>query len=621
MLQKKAGTLVATVGALGVVFGDIGTSPLYALSALFALDPSAKQNIDGVISLVFWSITIIVTFTYVTFVLRADNDGEGGIMALAALIRERVRHPRLVSTVTMIAMIGAALFYGDSIITPAISVLSATEGLAVESAALEPFVVPAAIVILLSLFIVQHRGTASVGRAFGPIMVVWFLLIAFIGLPHIIAHPQILSALSPAAAASYVIEAPVAGFFALGAVVLTITGAEALYADMGHFGRRPISTAWFALVYPALTINYLGQGALMATSPEANPFFHLAPPALRWPVLIIATIATIIASQAVISGAFSVTSQAERLGFLPRMHTVQTSEEHRGQIYIPIMNWLLCAGVLILLVAFGSSDKLAHAYGIAVTGTLVCTTTLMLIYAKIGWGWSWTSVLALGVPVLAVELLFLAANLTKLFSNGWIPLVVAFIAMGIMSTWYKGKEALAKRHSIVAGSKYDFLDHLETATPPIIEGTAVYLRWDPHATPLSLKANVELNGVIASHIIFVRSVIANRPHTAGRLKVTTRYLDTHPKIRVDEVRVTTGFKDEINIPASLASAYQRGLLPDVSNANYFVSRINISDENYGNLSPWRRKLFVFLHENATRPTRYFHLPLKKTITIGTEIKL
>jgi KUP system potassium uptake protein len=463
----SGGLFGLALGALGIVFGDIGTSPLYAVQTVFSIDDGAVKptpsDVYGVVSLIFWSITLVVTVKYVSFILRADNDGEGGIMALAALVRgvARRRGPRIAVALAL-GVLGASLFYGDSLITPAISVLSAVEGLEVARPELADAVLPIGIAILTVLFVVQRFGTHRVGRLFGPVMVLWFVTLAVLGLPHIVEHPDVLLGLSPTYAISFVGDHVYTAFIAMGAVVLVITGAEALYADMGHFGRRPIRVAWFALVFPALVLNYLGQAALILSDPAAiaNPFYLLAPGWARLPLVVLATLATVIASQAVISGAFSVSVQAMKLGFLPHLTVRHTSERESGQIYVPSVNWLLFGGVLVLIVAFQSSSRLATAYGLAVTGTLLLTTTLFLIYARTAWRWATWKLVLVGVVFGGIELTYLGANLTKIVHGGWLPLVIAAIVVTVMATWQRGRRIITRRRAEMEGPLQDFLTGL-----------------------------------------------------------------------------------------------------------------------------------------------------------------
>ena len=625
---RGAATPALTIGALGVVFGDIGTSPLYSLQAVFSpahghLDPS-HLNVYGVISLVFWAITLVVLLKYVLLMLRADNDGEGGILALTALLRQNMDATKIGGLVVILGIVGTSLFFGDSVITPAISILSAIEGVTLTNPGLAAYTVPIEAVTLTALFLSQRYGTGKIGVAFGPVMALWFLTLAALGLPHIATHPQILASLSPTYAAQFVLTHPGPAFVALGAVVLTVTGAEALYADMGHFGKSPIRVAWFGLTYPALIINYLGQGALVLEEPETvhNPFFNLAPSWASWPVFILATFATIIASQAVISGAYSMARQAELLGYLPRLTVKHTSATARGQIYLPAINWLLYGGVMLLLFIFQSSGNLASAYGLAVTGTLLLTSALFLVYAVRVWAWRRWKVALYLLGVCTFEVLFFSANVLKIPAGGWIPLVIGIAITATMLTWHRGITLVQARHTLVAGSKANFMSSLPAMDLAVVPGTAVYLRYDPQATPLSLRSNVMFHKSIHENIIIVRSTVTNRPHvhSSRRLRVVERNV-ADPAITMYEVRVSCGFMDDINIPRALEHAAAEKLIPAVDEAIYFVSRSTLTAENHHLMPAWQRLLFAFLFRNAARPTKYFRLPFKRTVTIGTEIKL
>ncbi|MGI8880486.1 MAG: potassium transporter Kup, partial [Jatrophihabitans sp.] len=506
------------IGALGVVFGDIGTSPLYSLQTVFSIDGGAvKQtagDVYGVISLVFWSILLIVSVKYVLLIMRADNEGEGGIMALAALIRSKVSSPRrLIAAAMMFGVVGASLFFGDSVITPAISVLSAVEGIEVASPDVKHLVLPIGVMILAVLFAAQRFGTHRVGRLFGPVMVVWFATLVALGVPKIVQHPGVLRGLSPYYSVTFVADHPYIAFIAMGAVVLAITGAEALYADMGHFGRPPIRRAWFFLVFPALSINYLGQGALILHDPKAaaNPFFFMAPSWGRIPLVVLATLATVIASQAVISGAFSVTRQAMRLGFLPHLTVRHTSTRESGQIYVPAVNWLLFAGVLILMFTFRSSSRLATAYGLAVTGTLLLTTTLFLIAAHSIWYWRRWQLVSTAVVFGGIELMFFAANLTKVVHGGWLPLVIGALVITVMTTWQRGRRMVTDLRVGLEGPMADFVDRLQLAPVTVVPGTAVFPHPTKETVPLALRANVEFNRVLHEHVVIVSIVSENVP--------------------------------------------------------------------------------------------------------------
>ncbi|HEX3788057.1 MAG TPA: KUP/HAK/KT family potassium transporter [Pseudonocardiaceae bacterium] len=616
------------LGALGVVFGDIGTSPLYALQTVFSIDNGAVRavpaDVYGVISLVFWSILLIVSVKYVVFVMRASNDGEGGIMALAALIRRRVTgQGRLVAVALLLGIIGASLFFGDSVITPAISVLSAVEGIDVVSPGVKDAVLPIGAVILIVLFLLQRFGTTRIGRLFGPVMLLWFVTLAVLGIPPIVAHPSVLRGLSPTYAFAFVIDRPFVAFIAMGAVVLSITGAEALYADMGHFGRSPIRSAWFAVVFPALTINYLGQGALILHQPSAvaNPFYLLVPGWAQIPMVVLATLATVIASQAVISGAFSVSRQAVRLGLLPHLTVRQTSHEESGQIYVPAVNWLLLGGVLILMFAFRSSQALATAYGLAVTGTLLLTTALFLVLAGAAWHWPVWRLVVFGIIFGGVELTFFAANLTKIVHGGWLPLLLGALVVIVMLTWQRGRRVITARRTALEGELIDFVDHLRERAPTRVPGTAVFPHPSKETVPLALRANLDFNGVVHQHVVIVSVVSENVPHVPRNDRLNVDSLD-HSDDGIVFLSVRFGFQDDQNIPAALRDAFMltSELEFDPDEAFYFLSRITI-ERGKGGLPNWQKRLFIGLSHNAASPAAYFRLPVERTIVMGTRVEL
>ena len=625
----SSGLYGLALGALGIVFGDIGTSPLYAVQTVFSIDDSAVKptvaDVYGVVSLIFWSITVVVSVKYVSFILRADNDGEGGIMALAALVRGVAgATPRRAAFALALGVLGASLFYGDSLITPAISVLSAVEGLEVAQPDLADAILPIGAVILAVLFAAQRFGTHRVGRLFGPVMVLWFGVLAVMGLPHIIERPGVLLGLSPTYVFSFVADHPYTAFVAMGAVVLVITGAEALYADMGHFGRRPIRVSWFAVVFPALIINYLGQAALILGDPAAvaNPFYLLAPTWARLPLVVLATVATVIASQAVISGAFSVSRQAVRLGYLPHLTVRHTSTVESGQIYVPAVNWLLFGGVLVLMFVFRSSNKLATAYGLAVTGTLILTTTLFLMYAAIAWRWAmWKLVLA-GVVFGGIELTYLGANLTKITQGGWLPLLVAALVVTVMTTWQRGRRIITARRIDVEGSLPEFIGMLNRDRIPRVPGTAVF----PHPTkvtaPLALRANVEFNHVLHERVVIVSILSENVPHVPVGERLDIDDLgDAHDGILHLSARF--GFQDEQDVPEVLRQACSLSpeLDIDPDTALYFLSRIAIERGRASGMSSWRKRVFIGLSRNAATPASYFKLPVDRTVIMGSRIEL
>jgi KUP system potassium uptake protein len=627
---RTAGVIGLAVGALGVVFGDIGTSPLYALQTVFALDGGTikpnEGDVYGVISLVFWSITIIVSVKYVVFVMRADNDGEGGVMALAALVRRFARGRRkLVGLSLLLGVFGASLFFGDSVITPAISVLSAVEGLEVASPGLEDAVVPIAVTILTALFVVQRFGTHIVGRFFGPIMVLWFVVLAVTGLPHIVEHPAIIRALSPTYIATFVADHPFLAFIALGAVVLSITGAEALYADMGHFGRSPIRRAWFFVVFPCLTLNYLGQGALVLSDPKAisNPFFLLAPSWARIPLVILATMATVIASQAVISGAFSIARQAVRLGFLPNLTVRHTSTRESGQIYVPGINWLLFGSVLLLVVAFESSQRLATLYGFAVTGTFLIDTTLFLIVATTVWKWSKWSIITIGVVFGVVELAYFGANATKIASGGWLPLLIAAVVSTVMTTWQTGRRIITRRRRELEGPLQTFIDDLHAdGELHRVPGTAVFPHPSKETTPLALRQNVAFNQVLHEHVILVSVHSENVPYISPDERITVDPL-VHHDDGIVHIDIRFGFQDDQDIPEMLRLAVGMSdeLDFDPGDASYFLSRLSIERGEDDAMATWRKRLFIGLAHNAANPAVNFDLPIDRTVVMGAHLEL
>jgi KUP system potassium uptake protein len=617
------------LGALGIVFGDIGTSPLYAAQTVFSIDNGAVRpvpaDVYGVISLIFWSILLIVSVKYVLFVMRADNDGEGGIMALAALIRRLLSgRTRLVSVAMLLGVIGASLFFGDSVITPAISVLSAVEGLNVVSPGVHNVILPIGVAILIVLFMVQRFGTHRVGRLFGPVMMLWFVTIAVLGIPEVVSHPGILRSLSPTYALAFVLDRPYTAFIAMGAVVLAITGAEALYADMGHFGRPPIRLAWFFVVFPALTLNYLGQGALILHDPTAvaNPFYLLVPAWGQIPMVLLATAATVIASQAVISGAFSVTRQAIRLGFLPHLTVRHTSNQEGGQIYVPAVNWLLMAGVLILMVTFGSSASLATAYGLAVTGTLLLTTALFLVLAGAAWRWPVWRLVAIGVVFGGLELTFFAANLTKVVHGGWLPLLLGVLVVTVMLTWERGRRVVTVRRTDLEGPLLAFLAQLRERPPSRVPGVAVFPHPTKETVPLAMRANVEFNKVLHEHVVIVSVVSENVPHVPRNERLDVDSL-SHSGDGIVYLSVRFGFHDFQDIPSALRDAFllTSELDFDSESAMYFLSRITIERGQGADLPRWQKRLFIGLAHNAASPAVGFGLPAERTVVMGTRIEL
>ncbi|MCH8626549.1 potassium transporter Kup [Arsenicicoccus piscis] len=629
MSQKPLGPL--TLGALGVVFGDIGTSPLYSLQTVFSIEHNTveptHQDVYGVISLVFWSITVVVSIKYVAFILRADNDGEGGILALAALLRSKLGSDRhTTAVVLLLGIVGAALFYGDSVITPAISVMSAVEGLEVANPGFASWVLPCSVGILAVLFVVQRFGTEVVGRAFGPVMVCWFVLLAVLGVPHIAQHPEILRSVSPTYAILFGIDRPWVAFVAMGAVVLTITGAEALYADMGHFGARPIRLAWFGLVFPSLLLNYLGQGAMMLHDPStvANPFFSLAPSWATVPLVVLATLATVIASQAVISGAFSVSRQAVRLGLLPRLTVNHTSREEGGQIYVPAINWLLFGGVLLLVGVFQASARLATAYGLAVTGTLLLTTGLFLLLAHHVWGWATWKLALFAVVIGGAELTFFAANLTKLVTGGWLPLLIAAGVVVVMTTWRTGAKLVTERRVELEGPLTGFIEEVNEHKVRRVPGLAVYPHPTLETTPLALRANTDFNQVLHEHVVILRIVNEDVPHIRHVDRISVDDLG-HEDDGIFAVSVRLGFNDDQDIPKALRLAapqlVESEMKVDVAQARYFLSAITVHRGVRPELPRWRQALFVAMAHNAANRVRVFHLPPDRTVAMGAHVDL
>lgn len=612
------------IAAIGIVFGDIGTSPLYSMQTVFSIEHNTVQptpgDVLGVISMVFWAVTIVVSIKYVALVMRADNEGEGGILALVALLRERLgKRTRLASGALMLGIIGAALFYGDSVITPAISVMSAMEGLVLVNPALEELVLPISIVILTVLFFIQRWGTSVVGRAFGPVMLLWFATLAAMGIPEIIRYPDILVALSPTYAFEFLLEHPFVAFIAMGAVVLAITGAEALYADMGHFGARPIRMSWFFVVFPALLLNYLGQGAMILHDPTTidNPFFHLAPAWARLPLVILAALATVIASQAVISGAFSVSRQATRLGILPRLLVRHTSKSEGGQIYVPAVNWILYVGVLALIGIFQSSANLANAYGLAVTGTLVLTTLLFLFLAKHVWGWGPLRLLLVTALIGGLELVFLAANLTKLFAGGWLPLVIAGSVIVLMMTWLWGSKILATRRVVIEGPLEDFVTKVRGLKVPRVPGVAVFPHTNGTTTPLALRQNVAFNQVLHEHVIIATIVNENVPHIRHVERITVNELGS-AEDGIVHIACRVGFNDSQDVPKALALAIGRTKELEISEAQalYFLSTLRLSLAGSKSIKSWRKQLFLWLSDRAASRVDTLHLPRERTVVMG-----
>ncbi len=625
--------LAVVIGALGVVFGDIGTSPIYTLQTVFNPDdphpvPISEQNVYGVVSLVFWSVMIIVTVTYVLLAMRADNDGEGGIMALITLLRRWTATGSRRTTMTLAALgiFGAALFFGDSMITPAISVLSAVEGVKVVEPSLAGAVVPITVVIIVALFLVQRRGTAAVGRVFGPVMIVWFVAIAACGVSGIATNPRILKALSPTYALGFLIGHFGIAFFALAAVVLAVTGAEALYADMGHFGRPAITRAWLILVFPACVLSYFGQGALILkdSANGSSPFFLLAPGWARFPMVLLATAATVIASQAVITGAYSVASQAARLGYLPRLRIAHTSESEIGQVYVPWINWLLLVSVLTLVFAFRSSVALAFAFGMAVTGTITITTLLFFYVARARWR---TPRWLLGIgaaALLTVDLLFVAANLTKLVHGAWLPLLIGLTAFTIMTTWQRGRAVVTAERERQEGSLAAFVEqmHSDPTLTGRVPGTAVFLNRGIQTAPLALRANVEHNHVRHEHVVIVAIETEPVPRVPDDQRLTVDALGD-PADGITHVTARYGYMETPDIPAALAMLapeQTEGQL-ELDQASYFLSKIELRRGDAPTMAAWRKRLFIATSYITADAAEQFGLPRDRTVIMGSHIEV
>jgi KUP system potassium uptake protein len=619
------------LAALGIVFGDIGTSPLYALQTVFSIDDGAVRptpgDVYGVISLMFWSVTLIVSVKYVGVLMRADNDGEGGVMALAALARRLYGDlGKQTKWLLVIGIVGVSLFYGDSVITPAISVLSAVEGLEVAAPQLSHVVLPAAAVILTCLFAVQRFGTGKVGRLFGPITAVWLAALAASGLGEVLPHPEVLKGLSPTYAVLFVVDHPGIAFVAIGAVVLVITGAEALYADMGHFGRSPILRAWFFLVFPALVLNYLGQAALILHHPGAatSPFFLLFPHWARMPMVLLATAATVIASQAVISGAFSLSRQAMQLGLVPPLTVRQTSEHEGGQIYLPGVNAVLFLGVMVVMLSFRSSERLATAYGVSVTGALVVDTVLMLLVARVLWHWQpWKLALA-AVAFGGVELVFLAGNLSKVAHGGWLPLLIAAVVFTVMTSWRRGREIVSGNRRAMEGSLAEFVEQARDEELVRVPGVAVFPHPSKDTVPLALRANATHNRVLHASVVIVSMHATNVPHVPPEERLTLDDLG-YEDDGIQHLAVRLGFSDPPDIPAALRQAHAAGMLEpqdcDVAEASYFLSRGSIRRTHAPGMARWRKSLFVVLAHAAANPAAYFGLPAESTVTMGSDVEV
>jgi KUP system potassium uptake protein len=610
------------LGAIGVVYGDIGTSVLYAIKEIFGSGhvPFTHANVYGVLSIVFWTLTVIVSLKYVALVLRADNAGEGGLIAMLALASQAVKHkPALRRFLLVIGIFGTSLFYGDGVITPAISVLSAVEGLEVVSPGFRKYVVPITLVVLLLLFAVQKRGTGGIGKFFGPITLVWFLSIAALGVSHIVGHPEILGALSPHHALRFMWAQPGTTFIILGAVVLCVTGGEALYADLGHFGKKPIRLAWFMVVMPCLTLNYFGQGALLLADPEAvkNPFFNMAPDWALLPLVGLATMATVIASQALITGAFSVTKQAMQLGYLPRLHVRHTSVRDTGQVYLPVVNWGLFVAIVMAVVMFRSSTNLAAAYGIAVTLDMLITTVLTFFVLRFGWKYPlWLCVMATGF-FFVVDLAFFSSNLLKLFAGGWFPLMIGGAVFTLMMTWKQGRRLMSKAQQADALDLPSFLEAVFTAPPVRVEGTAVFLTADMGTVPNALLHNLKHNKVLHEQNLFVTVRSHEVPWIGMDKRVSVEPLGHD----CWQVTINYGFKNDPDVPKALAAMRGRGCDLEPMRTSYFLSRDVVVPTIGSGMAPWREKLFAQMHHNAGAAAEFLNLPSNAVIELGSKVEI
>ena len=609
------------MSAIGIVYGDIGTSPLYTLKEVFNGEhavPVTPENVYGILSLVFWALMLVVSAKYVLFIMRADNDGEGGIMALTSLALRAVKPGRKAWWLSVLGVFGAALFYGDGMITPAISVLSAVEGLEIATPAFRPFVLPIALVLLIGLFMMQRRGTGSVGAIFGPVMLCWFAVLAVLGINGIRLHPEILGSISPWWAAHFFSTQPLIAWLALGAVVLAITGGEALYADMGHFGRRPIKLSWFFVVFPALYLNYLGQGALILDHPDnvRNPFFLLVPDQLLYPMVALSALATIIASQAVISGAFSLTRQAIQLGYAPRMLMVHTSEREIGQIYVPGINWMLLGAVIALVVGFRSSSALASAYGIAVTLTMLIDTILAFVVVRALWRWNVATSLAFIGVFITVDIAFFSATAVKIVAGGWFPLLIGALIFVVLRTWKRGRAVLEERSRADTMRLEIFIPSLFNEPPPRVPGTAVFLTHWLESVPRTLLHNLYHNKVLHERVVLLKVETADTPWVPDERRVEVEQLD----YGFWRVLVRYGFKEDPDIPAALALSGQQGLEFDLMSTSFFLGHEKLVSRASSGMVGWREKLFIVLFRNAGSAADYFGIPPNRVVELGAQVE-
>ena len=620
--MRQGGWAKLTVAALGIVYGDIGTSPLYVMKTVFDKGAGlalSEPELVGVISLILWSLMVVVTLKYVLLIMRAHNHGEGGIMALLALAASSVaKRPKLRHVLMLLGVFGAALFYGDGVITPAISVLSAMEGLQIASPRLAPYVVELTVAVLIALFLFQKRGTAGIGALFGPVMVLWFVVLAVSAIAPIARHPAILAAVNPLEGLAFLMRHGWVAFVALGSVVLAVTGAEALYADMGHFGARPIRLSWFLLVLPALALNYLGQGALLAAHPEAleNPFFKLFPDWALLPMVVLSTAATVIASQAVISGAYSMTNQAMQLGFLPRMRIEHTSEREMGQIFVPAVNTALLVAVIAAVLGFRSSTALGSAYGIAVTGTMLITTLLTFFVVRHAWRYNFWLALAATTFFVVIDLTFFSANLLKVADGGWFPLVIAGIVFTMMATWAGGRALLHEHLRADAIELAPFLKSVMADLPMRAPGTAVFMNSIAGLTPTALLHNLKHNHVLHASNLFVTVETLEVPWVSASERAAVEPIAEH----CFTIHLRFGFKDRIDVPAALAAIGQ-GIEIDPMTTSYFLSRVTVVPTFGKGMAAWREKLFASMHRNSTAASDFLNLPANRVVELGTKVQI
>jgi KUP system potassium uptake protein len=617
-MHSRQALPAVTVSAIGVVFGDIGTSPLYALKEIFNGHhpiPVTPDNIFGILSLVFWSIMVLVSLKYVAVIMRADNKGEGGSLALLALVTERAKNSGMTWVITLLGIFAAALFYGDSMITPAISVLSAVEGLEIVTPTLKPYVIPITLTVLTGLFFIQKRGTGTVGMFFGPVMVVWFLILGTLGALEVARHPEVLAAINPIYAVNFIATHTGLAFLALGSVVLAVTGGEALYTDMGHFGRFPIRLAWFGFVLPALVLNYFGQGALLLNEPAAieNPFFHLGPDWALVPMVILATVATVIASQAVISGAFSVARQAVQMGFLPRMQIIHTSGKEEGQIYVPFTNWTLYLAVVALVIGFKNSSNLAAAYGIAVTGTMLIDTILVAFVMVLMWRWHWSAVAVVAGSLLVVDLAFFSANVIKIPEGGWFPIAMGLVSFTVLTTWRFGRRLVGEEMAKQSIPMDDFINAIDEVHR--VSGTAVFMTSSKEGVPAALLHNLKHNQILHERVVLVTVQTTDTPYVS---ELDRMYLH---KMRKGFLRliIRYGFMEEPDIPRALEHCNRFGESFDVMETTFYLSRETVVPALRRNIAPWRARLFALMSKNATSATDFFKIPTNRVVELGTQL--